>query len=464
MKAISTRLGKEKISSLLVSLSVPATLGMTVNALYNLVDTIFVGRGVGAVAIGALTVSFPIQMIIMAFAIMIGMGSASAISRSLGAKNIERADNVTGNSFFSIVFFSGIIAVLGLIYTEPLLRLVGATDTILPYARDYITIIFYGSIFRSFAMSTNNLIRAEGNAKVAMISMIIGAGSNIILDPIFIFVFKLGVKGAALATVIAQFFAFLYIVRYLYSGKSSLKVKLHHLKPRFGIIKEIITVGLASFFRHIAGGISGVIINSALSMLGGDIALIIVGILQRVTMFVFMPLFGVVQGMQPIIGFNYGAKKYERVKETLKISILVTTGLATLGWAIIELFPTFIFGIFTSEREVIINGAPVIRIVISMIPLIGVQIVGAAMFQSLGKAVPTLVLSLLRQVLIFIPLIIILPRIFGLGLMGIWISYPIADVLSVILTVLYLKNNLIKMNLWFDEGNISKDLITQSNK
>ncbi|GAH33043.1 unnamed protein product, partial [marine sediment metagenome] len=155
------------------------------------------------------TVSFPIQMIIMAFAIMIGMGSASAISRSLGANNVERADNVTGNSFFSIVVFSSIIAILGLTFTEPLLRLVGATDTILPYARDYITIIFYGSVFRSFAMSTNNLIRAEGNAKVAMISMFIGAGSNIILDPIFIFVFKLGVKGAALATILAQFFAFL---------------------------------------------------------------------------------------------------------------------------------------------------------------------------------------------------------------------------------------------------------------
>ncbi|GAH15171.1 unnamed protein product, partial [marine sediment metagenome] len=180
--------------------------------------------------------------------------------------------------------------------------MVGATDTILPYARDYITIIFYGSVFRSFAMSTNNLIRAEGNAKVAMISMFIGAGSNIILDPILIFVFKLGIKGAALATIIAQFFAFLYIMRYLYSGKSSLRVGFHHLKPRISIIKEIVTVGMASFFRHISGGIAGIIINTSLSILGGDVALIIVGILQRVIMFVFMPLFGVVQGMQPIIG------------------------------------------------------------------------------------------------------------------------------------------------------------------
>ena len=456
MKEMSTRLGKEKISKLLVSLSVPATMGMIVGALYNLVDTIFVGRGVGAVAIGALTVSFPIQMIIMAFAIMIGMGSASAISRSLGAKNIERADNVTGNSFISIVFFSSVIAILGLTFTEPLLKLVGATDTILPYAREYITIIFYGSVFRSFAMSTNNLIRAEGNAKVAMISMMIGAGSNIILDPIFIFVFKLGVKGAALATIIAQFFAFLYIIRYLYSGKSSLNVKFHHLKPRINIIKEIITVGMASFFRHIAGGIAGIIINTSLSFLGGDVALIVVGILQRVTMFIFMPLFGVVQGMQPIVGFNYGAKKYERVKETIKLTILVTTIMATLGWCFIELFPSLVFNIFTSEREVIEKGIPVIRIVISMIPLIGIQVVAAALFQSLGKAVPSLILSLLRQVLLFTPLVIILPRVFELGIMGIWVSYPIADVLAVILTVFYMRNELKKINLWFNPGSFSE--------
>jgi len=458
MKEMSTRLGKERIGKLLLNLSVPATMGMVVNALYNLVDTIFVGRGVGAIAIGALTVSFPIQMIIMAFAIMIGMGSASAISRSLGAGNVERADNVTGNSFFSIVFFSSIIAFLGLTFTEPLLRLVGATDTILPYAREYITIIFYGSVFRSFAMSTNNLIRAEGNAKVAMISMIIGAGSNIILDPLFIFVFKLGVKGAALATIIAQFFAFIYVIRYLYSGKSSLRVKIHHLKPRLDIIREIITVGMASFFRHIAGGVAGVIINSSLSLLGGDIALIVIGILQRVTMFIFMPLFGVVQGMQPIVGFNFGAKKYERVKETIKLAIMITTLMATIGWVIIELFPSFIFSIFTTEREIIEKGIPVIRIVISMIPLIGIQVVGAALFQSLGKAFPSLVLSLLRQVLIFTPLVIILPRIFGLGIMGIWLAYPIADVLAVILTIIYLRSELRKIDLWFNDGRISDGL------
>lgn len=449
MKQITARLGEEKISKLLVNLSLPATIGMMVNALYNLVDTIFVGRGVGALAIGGLTIAFPIQMIIMSFALMIGIGAASAISRSLGAKDVEKADYVAGNSFLLIVILSSIIAAIGLFFTEPMLRLFGATDNILPYAKDYITIILWGSIFFSFAMSSNNLIRAEGNAKVAMATMLIGAILNIILDPIFIFVFKMGVKGAALATVISKFISFLYVLTYLYSGKSSLKVKLHHLKPKMRIIIEILTVGSAAFARQVTGSVVAIVVNNSLRFFGGDMALIIVGILHRVTMFVFMPLFGVVQGMQPIVGFNYGAKKLDRVKETLKLSLITTTAFASFGWLIIELFPLAIINVFTRDAEIIEKGSTIMRIVISMIPLIGIQIVGAALFQSLGKALPSLILALLRQVLLFIPLVIILPRVFSLGLLGIWIAYPAADILSVVLTVLFLISELKKMNLSF---------------
>ena len=448
MKQLTARLGEQKISKLLINLSVPATIGMLVNALYNLVDTIFVGRGVGALAIGGLTIAFPIQMVIMAFAQMIGIGAASAISRSLGVKDIEKADYVAGNSFLLIVILSSTIAAIGLIFTEPMLRLFGATDTILPYAKDYITIILWGSIFFSFAMSSNNLIRAEGNARVAMATMLIGAILNIILDPIFIFVFKMGVKGAALATVISKFVSFLYVLIYLYSGKSSLKVKLHHLKPKTHIIIEILTVGSAAFARHVTGSVVAIVVNNSLRIFGGDMALIIVGILHRVTMFVFMPLLGVTQGMQPIVGFNYGAKKLDRVKETLKLSFITTTVIATFGCLIIELFPFAIISVFTRDAEIIEKGSTIMRIAISMIPLISIQIVGAALFQSLGKAVPSLILALLREVLLFIPLVIILPRILGLGLWGIWIAYPAADILSVVLTVLFLKSELRKIDLW----------------
>jgi len=328
-----------------------------------------------------------------------------------------------------------------------MLRFFGSTETILPYAKDYITIILWGSVFFSFAMSSNNLIRAEGNAKVAMATMLIGTILNIILDPIFIFVFKMGVKGAALATVISKFVSFLYVLTYLYSGKSSLKVKLHHLKPKTHIIIEILTVGSAAFARQVSGSVVAIVVNNSLRIFGGDIAIIIVGILQRVTMFIFMPLFGVVQGMQPIVGFNYGAKKLDRVKETLKLSLIITTAFASFGWLIIELFPLAIISVFTRDAEIVEKGSTIMRIVISMIPLIGIQIVGAALFQSLGKAIPSLILALLRQVLLFIPLVIILPRVLGLGLLGIWIAYPAADILSVVLTVLFLRNELKKMSL-----------------
>jgi putative MATE family efflux protein len=447
MKQLTARLGEEKISKLLVNLSLPATIGMMVNALYNLVDTIFVGRGVGAIAIGGLTIAFPIQMVIMAFAQMIGIGAASAISRSLGAKDVEKADYVAGNSFLLIVILSSIIAAIGLIFTEPMLRFFGSTETILPYAKDYITIILWGSIFFSFAVSSNNLIRAEGNAKIAMTAMLIGAILNMILDPIFIFIFKLGIKGAALATIISQFTSFLFILKYLYSGKSSLKIKLHHLKPRIHIITEIFTVGFASFARMVTGSIVSIIVNNSLRIFGGDIALIIFGIVHRVIMFLFMPLFGVVQGMQPIVGFNYGAKKLDRVKEAIKLSLFTITAIATFGWLMAELFPFEIISVFTRDAEVIEKGSTIIRIVLFVIPVIGIQIVGATLFQSLGKAIPSLILSLLRQVLLFIPLVLILPRVLGLGLLGIWIAFPAADILSVILTTLFLRSELKKMSL-----------------
>jgi len=209
----------------------------------------------------------------------------------------------------------------------------------------------------------------------------------------------------------------------------------------------MLTVGSAAFFRQVTGSVVAVVVNNSLRIFGGDMALIIVGIVHRVIMFVFMPLFGVIQGMQPIVGFNYGAKKLDRVKEAIKLSLITTTAIATFGWLIAELFPFAIISIFTHDAEVIEKGSTIIRIVLSMIPVIGIQIVGAALFQSLGKAVPSLILSLLRQVLLFIPLVIILPRVLGLGLLGIWIAYPVADILSVILTALFLRSELKKMSL-----------------
>lgn len=445
MKNKSDRLGTEKVRTLLINLSLPATVGMIVNALYNVVDTIFIGWGVNTLAIGGLAIAFPLQMIIMAFALMIGVGAASAVSRCLGRGNRERAEKVAGNAFFSIILLSSTFMILGLIFVEPLLRIFGATETLLPYAKEYITVIFAGSVFFSFAVASNNLIRAEGNAKVAMLSMVIGTGLNIILDPIFIFPLKMGIRGAALATIISQFVSFVYVLFYLYSGKSILRLKFHHLKPEKEIIKEILAVGSSALARQIAGSIMALVLNNSLKVYGGDQAITIFGIINKLLAFLFMPMFGVVQGMQPIIGFNYGAKKIDRVRETIKLSLLTVTMIGGLTWLIAEIFSPQIIAVFTAETEIIISGSKVMRIIFAAAPVIGVQIVGAGLFQSLGKAVPSLILTISRQILMFIPLVLILPRFFGWGLLGIWLAFPIADLLSTIVTGLFLRSQLKKI-------------------
>ena len=462
MNERSKQLENESINKLLLKLSLPATIAMMVNALYNIIDTIFVGRGVGTLGLGGLAIAFPIQMLMMGFALMIGTGAASAVSRNLGEKNIERADYVAGNTFLSIFIINILFAIFGITYVEPLLKVFGATDALLPYAKDYIVIILIGSIWFSITVAANNLVRAEGNALVSMKMMLIGAVLNIILDPILIlekinipYLFSmpglgLGIKGAAIATILAQFASFLYLLIYLYSGKSLLKVKLHHLKPQKDILKEIFSVGSSTFARQFAGSIVAIIINNSLIVYGGEIAIAIYGVINRVIMFLFMPLFGMVQGMQPIVGFNYGAKNLDRLKETIKLSTFWITIIAFVTTLMGELFATTIFKIFSNDPNIAINGAMYLRIVIIMVPVIGIQIVGGALFQSLGKSVPALFLSLLRGVILFVPLVIVLPKILNFGLFGVWLSFPISDLLATLITIWFMQKEMKK---------ISKELI-----
>ncbi|MDK2918393.1 MAG: hypothetical protein PWQ37_1126 [Candidatus Petromonas sp.] len=447
MNPNSSRLGEQSVDKLLIKLSLPASIAMIVNGFYNVVDTIFIGQGVGALAIGGLAIAFPIQMLIMGFAQMVGIGGASAVSRNLGANEVEKADKVAGNAFISIFILSLLFVVFGLVFLEQLLFIFGATENILPYAKDYIEVILLGSVFFSCAMMSNSLIRAEGNAKVAMTTMLLGAGLNIVLDPIFIFLFKLGIRGAALATIISQFSSFLYVVYYMYSGKSSLKVNPEHLKPDWKIIKEIFTVGFSALARSSTSSIFSIVVNNSLRVFGGDMAITIFGIVNRVIAFLFMPIIGVVQGMQPIAGFNYGAKKLDRVKQVLKFSIMAATAIAIFGWIIGETIPHIIIRAFTDDINIIKDGSFVFRIIIAMVPLLGIQFVGATLFQAIGKAVPALILSLLRQFILLTPLILILPRIFNLDLFGVWLAFPIADILAAMITAYLLKKEMYKINL-----------------
>jgi len=425
-------LSTESIGKALYKLSAPAMVGMFVMALYNVVDTIFIGRMVGTIGIAGVAIVFPIQMIIMAFAQTVGIGGSSIISRRIGAQKKDEAEQVLGNVFLLVLVTSVAIMTLGYIFLEPLLLLFGATSTILPSAFSYAQIILLGTVFFSFTMSGNNVIRSEGNAKIAMVTMLIGAVLNIILDPIFIFVLDMGIAGAALATVISQFISFAFIIYYFLSGKSLLKIYLKNIRLQKKYVKEIFTIGSSSFVHMSAGSLMALVLNHTLAIFGGDIAIATFGVVNRLLAFLFMPLFGVVQGMQPIVGYSVGANNTDRAHQAIKLSIKTTTIMALFSFVILFLFPRQLLSVFSTDTELITLGTHAIRIIVIMLPTIGFQVVATGMYQAMGRAKQALILSSLRQVILLIPLILILPHFFKLD--GVWYSFFIADFLAVLIT------------------------------
>lgn len=438
-------LGEQKVTPLLFKLSIPAMIGMISNALYNVIDTIFVGHGVGPLALGGLTIAFPFQMIIGAFALMYGVGVASVISRRLGEGKPEEAVIAASNAFILTFITSLIILILGQIYLEEILLIFGATEDILPYARDYMKIILLGVPFLSFSMCANNIFRSEGLAKTAMTLMLLGTLTNIVLDPIFIFGFKMGIKGAAYATVISQIFSSLYGLSFLLRGKSSIKFKAKLFRLRISYIKEIILLGLATFIRQAGTSLMALAVNNMVKIYGGDLAIAAFGMVNRLLTLALMPIFGMNQGLQPIIGYNFGSKKYGRVKEALRTAIMITTAMGLFFSVSALLFPRTLLKMFTTDPALLDLGVVVLRIIISALILLGLQSCGTTYFQAIGKSVPAILLGMSRQFIVLIPLVIILPRF--IGLVGVWIAFPVADILAALVTALWVVVDLRKSNL-----------------
>ncbi|QZY53701.1 MATE family efflux transporter [Crassaminicella profunda] len=425
-------MSNEPINKLLLKFSIPAIIGMLVNAFYNIADGIFIGHGVGPLALGGTTIAMPIMMVMMAIAFTVGTGAASAISRRMGEKNIKGAEKVLGEAILLNLIINTIITVIVFLFVDQLLILCGATEATMPYAKEYTKIIAYGIILNSFAMSTNNYVRAEGNAKVAMISMIVGAGINILLDAIFILGLKMGVKGAALATVIAQICSAIWLLYYYIKGESLLKIRISNFHLTKENVKEIISVGMAAFFRQIAGSILMIIVNKSLVKYGTDYHVVVLGIINRFFMFMFMPLFGLAQGFQPIAGFNYGARKFDRVEECFKYAALYASIQSVFAFLIMLIFPKVIISIFTKDPKTIELGVQGLRMIIWGLPFIGFQIIGSTLFQSIGKGLESLILTMSRQIIILIPLVLILPLF--IGIKGIFYSYPISDIVATVVT------------------------------
>jgi len=429
-------LGSDHIGRLLLRLSVPAMIGMMVMALFNIVDMIFVGRGVGPLGIAGVTIVFPIQMFVMAVAQMIGIGGASIVSRALGSKNMERAERTLGTIMLSSLLVGTTIVILGYFFTEPLLRMFGATDTILPYARDYLVIMLVGNVYFPYAVASNSVIRAEGRAGYAMITMLISAILNIILDPIFIFWLDMGVRGAAVATVIAKAVTAIWVTFYFVNRKSALRLHLRNFKFHLGITGELFAIGTASFVRMVAASILVVTVNNILARLGGDLYIAVMGIVIRLMQFFVMPMLGVAQGLQPIAGYNYGAKQYDKSKRAVMIALFVATAISIFGFLLLFLLAEQFFMLFTKETELIEKGIWPLRYAILLLPLVGAQVIGASTFQAIGKAVHSIVLSVTRRALFLIPLLFVLPPLMGIS--GVWVAFPISDFLAFVLTTLFL--------------------------
>ncbi len=432
----SEQMAVERIPNLLLKFSLPAIVGLLVNAMYNIVDSAFVGRGVGDLALAGITISFPIMTTYMACVMLIGMGATSLISIRLGEKKGEEAEQIIGNALMLFIIIGLSLTLFGLIFLKPIMILFGASPDVLPFAMDYMRIIFSGSILMAIGTGMNNFIRAEGNPKIAMHTMLIGAATNIILDYIFIFIFKWGIKGAAFATVISYGVTSTWVLSHFLSGKSKLKIHKKYLKLKKSAIRAILILGFPSFVMQITSSIQQLILNRSLAYYGGDLSLAVIGIIMSITTFLIMPAMGISQGAQPIMGYNYGAKNYDRVKDTLKLSILSATAIVTLGFLISKVWPTQIIGIFNKNPELIKLGAESMDIFFKFIPLVGLQMVSASYFQAVGKPNQATFLSLSRQVIIFIPLLLILPRQFGLA--GVWWSSPISDIGAFLLTGIWL--------------------------
>lgn len=429
-------LSDTNIKRLLFKLSLPATVGMVVMAMYNVVDTIFIGRGVGIAGIAGVALVFPIQMIVGAIGQMVGIGGASVLSRSLGEKNFDKANKILGNVIATVAAFSLTITVLGLIFMDELLIIFGASPTLLPYAEPYLFYILLGIFMHSLAMALNNLARAEGKAKIAMTTMMISAVMNILLDAILIFGLDMGIRGAAIATLIAYISSALFLLVYFLSGKSLLRLRLSEIRFNFLIQKEIFAIGISAFVRQTATSLLVILLNNTLGKYGGDLAIAVYGVLMRLLMLIFTPILGIAQGLQPIAGYNYGAKNYEKTRESVKLAMLVSTIIGVTGSFIFFVFPEKFLGIFSADLELIRHGTPALRLMIIAFPTVGFQVMGATLFQATGKAVQNFVLTLSRQILFLIPLVFILPQFFQET--GIWISFPIADTFSAILTLLML--------------------------
>lgn len=442
-------LGYQPIGRLLMKFAIPSVVSMLVNALYNIVDQIFIGLGVGYLGNAATTVSFPLQTIILAIGTMVGAGASAYAAIKLGEKKEAQAENTLGNAFILLVGIGILIMVLGTVFLDPILHVFGATAKNFQYSYDYASIILIGTVFNLLGIGLSNMARTDGSPNIAMISMIIGAILNTILDPLYIFVFHWGVQGAAIATITSQIIGAV-ILLYYFTKKSTMRLRFSHMKLNYIICSSIFTLGFSSCITQTAATIMQVVMNNSLVYYGnltsvtGDVALSAMGIVLKISMIITAICIGIGIGAQPILGFNKGANQPKRIKDTYKKAALIATITSIVGWIICMAIPGLILRMFGGGDPVFTEFATqAMRIYMFGIFCAGFQITATSYFQATGQPMKASILSMMRQLILLIPLILILP--IGLGLNGILYAGPIADITSGIIVFLFIHHEMSKL-------------------
>ncbi len=439
-KKIPTELGTEKISKLLMQYAIPAIIAQTAASLYHMIDSIFIGHipDVGAFAISGLATTFPFMNLSAAFGAMVGVGGATQLSVRLGQRDYDSAKNILGNIVTLNIIVGILFCTVSMIFLDDILIFFGASEQTLPHARNFMEVILYGNAITHLYLGINAALRAAGHPKESMYATILTVIMNIILAPIFIYVLGLGIRGAALATIIAQTITLAWQIKLLSNPEEFLHLQKGIYKLKANIVKGILGIGMSPFLINIAGCLVVIIINKGLRNYGadGDMSIAAYGIANRIQFIFVMVVLGLTQGMQPIIGYNYGAKQYDRVRSTLKQTIFWATIVTTIGFIISEGIPEIVARAFTTDKELIENSARAMRIMSLIMPLIGFQLVTTNFFQSIGKVNKSIFLSLTRQMLFLLPLLLILPNFFGEN--GVWYSMPISDFIAAVLTIILL--------------------------
>lgn len=424
-KETATELGTESIGKLLTQYAIPAIIAMTASSLYNMVDSIFIGHGVSALAISGLAITFPLMNLAAAFGSLVGVGASTLVSVKLGQKDYTTAQQILGNVVSLNLIIGIVFTLLTLIFLDPILFFFGASEATIPYARDYMVIILLGNVVTHMYLGLNSVLRSAGHPQKAMIATILTVIINTLLDPLFIYTFNMGIKGAAVATILAQIISLAWLVKLFSQKKDLLHFKRGIYRLRKKLVENIIGIGLAPFFMNLASCFIVILINKGLQQYDGDLAIGAFGIVNRIVFLFVMIVMGLNQGMQPIAGYNFGAQQYHRVNQVMKTTVIIATIITTSGFLVGELMPGLAVSAFTTDQTLIQMSADGLRIVVACFPIIGFQMVTSNFFQSIGMAKKAIILSLSRQVLILIPCLIILPLFWGAK--GVWFSMPISD-------------------------------------